>query len=77
MDDDVGVRGLEEVGDGGQRFVVDVDEVDGVLGDVPALGDDEGDRVADELHLALGQRRAGSVGHVLARDRVPGLLDSG
>ena len=74
VDDYVGVRGLSEVGDGGQRLVVDVHQLDGVLGDVPALGDDESDRVADELHLALGQRRAGSVRHVLAHDRVPGLL---
>ena len=71
------VPGLGEVGDGGQRLVVDVDQLDGVLGDVPALGDDERDRVADELHLALGQRRAGRVRHVLAHDRVPGLLDVG
>ena len=33
--------------------------------------------IADELHLALGQRRARGVGDVLARDRVPGLLDVG
>ena len=66
---------MSEVGDGGQRLVVDVDQLDGVLGDVAALGDDERDRVADELHLALGQRRARGVGDVLARDGVPGLLD--
>ena len=75
--DDVGVLGLGEVGDRGQRFVVDVDEFDRVLGDVTVVGDDERDRIADELHLALGQRRARRVGDVLARDRVPGLLDVG
>ena len=79
-DGDAGVGtsdGLGEVGDGGQRFVVDVDQVDGVLGEVAAVGDDQGDGIADELHLALGQRWPRGVGDVLARDGVPGLLDVG
>ena len=78
VDDDVGIGAadrLSEVGDGGQRLVVDVDQLDGILGEVAALGDDEGNRVADELHLALGQRRARGVRDVLTRDGVPRLLD--
>ena len=70
-----GANGLHEVGDRGQRLVVDVHQLDGVLGDVAALGDDECDRIPDELRLALGQRRAGGVRDVLACDRVPGLFD--
>ena len=61
----------------GQRLVVDVDQFDRVLGEVAALGDDQRNRVADELGLALGQRRPRSVRDVLARDGVPGLLDVG
>ena len=75
VDHHVGGLGLGEVGDRGQRLVVDVDELDRVLGDVAVLGDHERDRVADELHLALGQRWARSVGNVPAGDGVPGLLD--
>lgn len=50
------VRGLSlgEVGDRGQRLLVDVDQFQRVLGDIPALGDDQRHRVADELGLALG-----------------------
>ena len=69
--------GLSEVGDGGQRLVVDVHQLDGVLGDVPALGDDESDRVADELHLALGQRRAGVSGMSLPTTACQASLTSG
>ena len=77
MHDHAGALSLHEVGDRGQRLVVDVHQLDGVLGDVAAFGDDECDRIADEFRLALGQRRPGGVGDVLAGDRVPGLLDLG
>ena len=79
VDDHVGFGGqpnsLSEVGDGRQRVIVDIHQLDGILGDVAALGDDQGNGVADELHLALGQRRTRSVRDVLARDRVPRFLD--
>ncbi len=42
--------------DGRQRLVVDEDQLGRVLGDVAALGDDDGDRLADVAHLVLGQR---------------------
>ncbi len=71
---DVRVDRLGEVGDGGQGFVVDIDQLDGVLGEVARFGDDKSNRVADELRLALGQRGSRRVGNVLARNRVPGLL---
>jgi hypothetical protein len=77
VDDHGGVDGLGEVGDCGERLVVDVDEFDRVLGHVPTVGDDERDRVADELRLALGQWRAWRVRDVLARNGVPSLLDVG
>ena len=75
VNDDVGIDRLSEVGDGRQGFVVDVHQLDGVLCEVATLGDDDGNRVTDELHLALCQRWARGVLDVLARDGVPGLLD--
>ena len=41
--------------DGVERIDVQLDEVAGVLGDVPRLGDDEGHRLAGEADVALGQ----------------------
>ena len=69
--------GVDVVDDGRERFVVDVDEVDGVLGDVPALGHDQRDRVADEAGLALRQRRPRRIGHVLPHEPVPLLAHVG
>ncbi len=40
-----------------QRLVVDVDELERVLRLVPALGDDDGDAVADVAHDVFGQLR--------------------
>ena len=40
------------------RFVLDVDQLARVLGERPALGDDEDDRVADEAHDAARHRTA-------------------
>ena len=77
MDHHVGGLGFGEVGDRGQRFVVDLDELDRVLGDVPVVSDHQRNRVADKLHLAFGQRWARSVGNIPACDGVPGLLDVG
>ena len=38
-----------------ERFPLDVDQADGVLGHVAIFGDDHGDRLADVAHLALRQ----------------------
>ena len=65
------------VDDRGERVVLDVDEIDGVLGDVAIVRDDERDEVADEADLVLGERRARAVGHVLAGEREPRLVDTG
>lgn len=77
MHDDLGADRGGEVGDRRQGFVIHVDEFDGVLGDVSAVGHDERHGVADELDLTLGQWRAGGVRNVLARNRVPRLPDVG
>ncbi|MCO5546661.1 hypothetical protein L7F22_000095 [Adiantum nelumboides] len=53
----VGERGLD-VGDRGQRVVVDLDELGGVDGGGAALGDDQRHRLADEPHPVGRQRRA-------------------
>ena len=58
VDERVVVLGRDVVDDRRQRLVVDVDQLGRVLGEAEALGDDQGDRVADEAHLAVGQRRA-------------------
>ena len=60
-----------------ERVVLDVDEFGGILRDVAVLGDDEGDEVADEAHLVLGERRARTVGDVLADEGEPRLVDAG
>ena len=53
-----------------QELVVDPDARDGVLSDVPVLGDDEGDRLADVVDLVLGQRVLGAaVGERRVRDQ--------
>ena len=62
-----GIDRLHHVGDGRQRLVDDVDEGDGVLGDVPGIGDDQRHRLADVAHLAerdaaLLDRRVGKAG---------------
>ena len=57
-----------------QRLVVDVDQLGRVLGEVAALGDDQRDRVADEAHLVVGQRRARASRAVPADRGVPLLL---
>ena len=50
----VGQRGVV-ADDGIDGIDLDLDEVAGVLGDVARLGDDEGDRLAGEAHVAVGQ----------------------
>jgi hypothetical protein len=61
--------GPARVGDGGQGLVADLEQVDGILGDVPAVGDHEGDRLSHVADAVPGERplQAGGVA-----DPVPG-----
>ena len=45
------------VGEGGQRLVLHLDQLDAVGGGVAVLGDDEGHLLALEQHLLVGQHR--------------------
>ncbi len=45
-------------GDGGQRLVLDLDQLRRVLREIHTLGDDKGDGVADQHRAVLRQRRA-------------------
>jgi hypothetical protein len=60
-----------------QWVVLHIDELGGVLRDVPALRDHQGDEVADEAHVAVRHRRPWCVGHILAHGRVPRLTNIG
>ena len=50
------VERVLDVDDRGERVEVELDELGGVLGDVRGLGDDDRDRLADEAHVAVGER---------------------
>ena len=45
------------IGDGGQYFEIELDPFGGVLGLLTALGDDDGERLADMAHLVVRQQR--------------------
>ncbi len=47
------------IDDGGQRFVVDLDQLGCLARDLLAVGHDEGHRIADMAHTASRERRAG------------------
>ena len=57
------------VADAGQRVVVDLDQLGAVLGQRPAVGHHDGDRVADQAHGVTGQRREGRQQQVGRADR--------
>ena len=65
-----GRAGGLDADDGRQHLVVDPDPADRVLGDVAVVGHHERDRLADVVHLAVGQRvlRA-AVGQRRVRDQ--------
>ncbi len=63
-----GARARAYVDDRGQHLVVDVDQLEGVAGGVPVLGDDEGDLLALEADLVGGQHGL----HVVGQGRHPG-----
>ena len=50
-------RSFFEVDHGRQFFVVDVNQLDGVLGQIPRLGNNHDDRLAHITHLVAGQNR--------------------
>ena len=56
-------RRLRGVDNGGQRLVVDLDQLGGILRDRQRLGDHEHDRLADIVHLADGERIIGGRHH--------------
>ena len=49
---------LGGIGHGGQGVVIDLDQLGRVPGRLQGLGDDEGDRLADEMDRPVGQGRA-------------------
>ena len=65
MDDDPVARRVLEVDDRRQRVVVDDHRLDRVARRVAALGQDDGDDLADVVHLAAGEREVRRVVHVV------------
>ena len=57
----VGLQPRRDVADRGQFLVVHLDEFEGVLGDVAAVGHHGGDRLAHETHLVDGEHRPGDL----------------
>ncbi len=70
---------LARVHDHGERVVVHVDQIEGVLGDVGALGDDHRDRVSDMTDFVGGYRVVGrgltSLGGEPARESPDSTID--
>ena len=60
---DLALRRLGGIGDRGQRLVIDVDQLGGVLRLRQRLGNDEGDRFADIAHRALREAEKGAGEH--------------
>ena len=61
---------------GRERLVVDVEQIDGIFGDVTVGRDDERDWITDEPCFVGSERRSGRVRDVLAHRRVPLLVHS-
>ena len=51
------LRGRVAVGDRRQRFNIDVDQPERIFGDACAVGEHEGEHLADVAHLGLGDHR--------------------
>ena len=68
----VGVHRLERIDQNRQRFVFDLDEIGGVGRDIAVGGDDEGDFLILEQHLAVGEHHL----HVAGQRRHPGEIDA-
>ena len=67
--------GLLVVDDRSQRLVLDVYELEGVLGEVAVLGHDQGHRVAHEADIAGGQDMGRDDGRLRRIDRGPQRVD--
>ncbi len=52
-----GARGLDRIGDDGQRLEIDRDQLGGVLGEIAAFRHDPDDRLADVTHLVARERQ--------------------
>ena len=59
---------IGRVDDRRQQFVIDFDQLGGILGLIERLGDDHGDLVADVAHLALREQRVLGLLHRLGVD---------
>ena len=51
------VLGMRQINHGGQDFVINIDQLGGILGQAGRLGDDQGDLITHMAHLALRQHR--------------------
>ena len=49
--------GMRQINHGGQDFVINIDQLGGILGQAGRLGDDQRDLIAHMAHLALRQHR--------------------
>ncbi len=61
-------EGGVHVDEGGQRLVLDANQVDGVVGTIRVVGDDRGDRLTDEAD-AVGRERLDAARHGQRRMR--------
>jgi hypothetical protein len=66
------IHRLERVDDDGERFVLDLDQVRGVRGDIAVGGDDEGDFLVLEQDLAVGEHHL----NIARERRRPGEIDA-
>jgi hypothetical protein len=57
------IEGLRRLDDYGQRLVVDLDQLQRVLGRVPVVGDDKSHLLPLEAHLVRGEDRLGVAGY--------------
>ena len=55
--------GMGQINHSGQDFVINVDQLGGILGQAGRLGDDQGDLIAHVANLALRQHRVGWLFH--------------
>ena len=72
-----GLHGLERIDGGGQDVVLDLDQVERLLGDGQLVGGDGGHRMADEHHAVDGQDRMGPRGRLALQLRDVGRGEDG
>jgi hypothetical protein len=71
QDRGAGLERAARIGHGGERVVVDVDQLQRVLGEIPALGDHHRDRLAHVPHHVGGQHGLQEAAQVDVMDRQP------